>query len=254
MDFSLQYLPQTAFGLFLIFSRIGPLVMMLPAIGEHSVPMQSRLAFAVLLTICLYPVVIGKVPEVPTSLFGLLSLSLKEAIIGFAFGSLIKLIASGLQVAGNVISFQSGLSFAQTADPMTGLSDTVFSSFLMMLGTLMVLMLDLHHLLIGAMYDSYMMFPPGEAFSIAPFSQGALKIVAGAFKIGIQMSMPFIVFGLVFFLGLGILSRLIPQIQVFFIAMPANIFLGLILFAVLLSAMMSWYLNYYEATVIDLMR
>ncbi len=254
MEISLQYLPQTVFGLFLIFSRIGPLVMMLPAIGEHSVPMRSRLAFALLLTVCMYPVVIGKIPEVPTSLFSLVTLSLKEALIGFALGGLVKLISSGLQVAGNVISFQSGLSFAQTADPMSGLTDTVFSSFLMVLGTVMILVLDLHHLLIGAMYDSYMMFPPGEAVAVGPFSSGALKIVAGAFKIGVQIATPFIVFGLVFFLGLGILSRLIPQIQVFFIAMPANIYLGLVLFAVLLGAMMSWYMNYYEAAIIDLMR
>ena len=226
MDFSLQYLPQTAFGLFLIFSRIGPLVMMLPAIGEHSVPMQSRLAFAVLLTICLYPVVIGKVPEVPTSLFGLLSLSLKEAIIGFAFGSLIKLIASGLQVAGNVISFQSGLSFAQTADPMTGLSDTVFSSFLMMLGTLMVLMLDLHHLLIGAMYDSYMMFPPGEAFSIAPFSQGALKIVAGRLKSAFKCPCRLLCLVWCFFLVLAFSLGLFRKFRCFSLRCRPIFFLG----------------------------
>ncbi len=82
-----------------------------------------------------------------------------------------------------------------------------------------------------------------------PFSEAAVKTVANAFKIGVQLSTPFIVFGLVFFLGLGILSRLIPQIQVFFIAMPANIYLGVLLFALLLGAMMTWYLAYYEAAI-----
>lgn len=254
MEIGLDYLPQTAFAMFLIFARIGPLVMMLPAIGEHSVPMRSRLAFALLLSLCLYPTVIETMPALPTGIFGLLVLSFKEAFIGFAFGGLVKLISSGLQVAGNVISFQSGLSFAQTADPMSGVSDSIFSSFLMMLGAVMILVMDLHHLLIGAMYDSYMMFPPGGTVAIAPFSDGALKIVAGAFKIGVQIATPFIVFGLVFFLGLGILSRLIPQIQVFFIAMPANIYLGLLLFGLLLGAMMSWYMSYYEAAIVDLMR
>lgn len=118
----------------------------------------------------------------------------------------------------------------------------------------MILNMDLHHLLIGAMYDSYMLFPPQAAISIAPFSDAALEIVANAFKIGVQIATPFLVFGLVFFLGLGILSRLIPQIQVFFIAMPANIYVGVLLFALLLGAMMSWYLTYYEAVVINLMR
>ena len=254
MTISLASTQVTLFALFLVFARVGPLVMMLPGIGEHTVPMRSRLAFAVLLTLCLYPIVIKHLPEVPTSLAGLIGLSFKEMLIGFAFGGLIKLISSGLQVAGNVISFQSGLSFAQTADPMTGLSDTVFSSFLMMLGTVLILTMDLHHLLIAAMYDSYMLFPPKEALSIAPFSDAALSTVAQAFKIGVQISIPFIVFGLVFFLGLGILSRLIPQIQVFFIAMPANIYIGTLLFVLLLSAMMNWYLSYYEASIVNIMR
>ena len=69
-----------------------------------------------------------------------------------------------------------------------------------------------------------------------------------------QLSTPFIVFGLVFFLGLGILARLIPQIQVFFIAMPANIYIGTLLFLLLLGAMMNWYLSYYEASIVNIMR
>ena len=137
---------------------------------------------------------------------------------------------------------------------MSGRTDSVFSSFLFMLGTVMILVLDLHHVIITAMVESYMLFPPVEAVSVSPFSDAAVRTMAGAFKIGVQIATPFIVFGLVFFLGLGILSRLIPQIQVFFIAMPANIFLGLLLFALLLGAMMSWYLSYYEAAIINMMR
>lgn len=254
MTIDFGFLPATVFALFLIFARMGPLVMMLPGIGEHTVPMRSRLAFAVMLTICLYPAVNSLLPPMPTTLMGLVAASLKEALIGFAFGGLVKLLSSGLQVAGNVISFQSGLSFAQTADPMSGRTDSVFSSFLFMLGTVMILVLDLHHVIITAMVESYMLFPPVEAVSVSPFSDAAVRTMAGAFKIGVQIATPFIVFGLVFFLGLGILSRLIPQIQVFFIAMPANIFIGLLLFALLLGAMMSWYLSYYEAAIINMMR
>ncbi|GJL98978.1 MAG: flagellar biosynthetic protein FliR [Methyloligella sp.] len=254
MTFSLEYLPATAFAVFLIFSRIGPLVMMLPGIGEASVPMRSRLAFAVMLTLVLYPVVVGKIPPLPSSLTGLIGASMKEMVIGFSFGAIIKILSTGIQVAGNVIAFQAGLSFAMTADPTTGRSDSVFSSFLMMLSTVMIFAMDLHHLIIAAMYDSYMMFPPGAPFEIAVFSDAALLTVASIFKIGVQLSTPFIVFGLVFFLGLGILSRLIPQIQVFFIAMPANIYIGTLLFVLLLSAMMNWYLSYYEASIVNLMR
>lgn len=254
MTITFDYLPATAFSLFIIFARIGPMVMILPGIGEHSIPMQIRLAFALMLTVCIYPIVVGKLPPLPTSLMGLVGMMLQELLIGFAFGGLIKLIASGLQVAGNVISFQSGLSFAQTADPMTGRTDSVFSSFLMVLGTTMILVMDLHHLIIGAIYDSYMMFPVNGALDVPLFSNAALMIVAGAFKIGVQLATPFIVFGLIFFLGLGVLARLIPQIQVFFIAMPANIYIGMLLFALLLGAIMQWYLNYYETSLTNFLK
>ena len=77
-------------------------------------------------------------------------------------------------------------------------------------------------------------------------AQMAIEAVAGAFVIGVQMWAPFIVFGLVFYLGLGILGRLMPQLQVFFIAMPATIAVGLVLFALLLAMMMGWYLMHFE--------
>ncbi|MDB5563321.1 MAG: FliR, partial [Hyphomicrobiales bacterium] len=80
----------------------------------------------------------------------------------------------------------------------------------------------------------------------------AIKAIAGAFIVGLQMSAPFIVFGLVFSLGLGLLSKLMPQLQVFFIMMPANILMGVILFALLLSMMMGWYLTHFESTLATL--
>ena len=77
-------------------------------------------------------------------------------------------------------------------------------------------------------------------------AQMALQSAAAAFVIGIQMSAPFIVLGLVFYLGMGILARMMPQLQVFFVAMPATIWVGLMLLALLLSMMMGWYLTHFE--------
>ena len=87
------------------------------------------------------------------------------------------------------------------------------------------------------------------ALPAGDFSIMALSLISGAFRIGLQMSAPFIVFGLIFYLGIGVLARLIPQIQIFFIAMPANIFLSLILFMLLLSSMMMAYLAYFTRAV-----
>ena len=77
-------------------------------------------------------------------------------------------------------------------------------------------------------------------------AQMAVQSAASAFVIGVQMSAPFIVLGLVFYLGMGLLARMMPQLQVFFVAMPASIWVGLILVAFLLAMMMGWYLTHFQ--------
>jgi flagellar biosynthetic protein FliR len=80
---------------------------------------------------------------------------------------------------------------------------------------------------------------------IGDFAQVAVQTLTSGFRIAMQLAGPFLVFGLIFYLGVGVLSRLIPQVQVFFLAMPLNIMLGLILFMLLLSTMMLWFLEYF---------
>ena len=250
MTLTFDFLPATAFAFFLIFARIGPMVMVLPGIGDRMVPVQVRLIFALTLTLVLYPIILPKLPSLPNFFGHMSQILIGEIIIGLAIGILVRMIAAGLQIAGTVISFQSGLSFAQTVNVSTGGSEAIFSSFLTMLAITIIFTMDLHHLILMAMYDSYTMFPPNTPWPIGDFNITALEILAGSFRIGLQISTPFIIFGLIFFLGLGILSRFIPQIQVFFIAMPANIFLGFLLFAILISSMMVWYLQYYETALL----
>jgi flagellar biosynthesis protein FliR len=93
------------------------------------------------------------------------------------------------------------------------------------------------------MHDSYAMFMPGEAPPVGDAAQLILKVFASAFKAGIQISAPFLVFAIVFNLGLGILSRLMPQLQIFFLAMPASIMLGTLILAVSIGVMMNVFLR-----------
>jgi flagellar biosynthetic protein FliR len=110
----------------------------------------------------------------------------------------------------------------------------------------MVFTADLHHLLFAAMRDSYLMFRPGQMLPVGDFAQMMVGIVGGAFKVGLQLAAPFVVFGLIFNLGQGVLSRLMPQVQIFFVSMPANIYLGFVLLMLLLTPIMMWYLDYFS--------
>jgi flagellar biosynthetic protein FliR len=99
-----------------------------------------------------------------------------------------------------------------------------------------------------------MLFKPGQLLPLESFAQMALQTIAGSFKIGLQMSAPFLVFGLVFYLGIGLLSRLMPQVRIFFVAMPGNILLGFVLFTLLLSTMMMWFFDYFGESMNEFVR
>src|SRR5581483_8393955 len=119
-----------------------------------------------------------------------------------------------------------------------GQQGILLGNFLSVLGITMVFATDMHHLVIAGLNDSYTLFRPGEIPLMGDVAAAVTGVAASAFRIGIQLAAPFLVFGLLFNLGLGVLSRLMPQMQVFFIGMPLSILLGLFLLLLVLSAMM----------------
>jgi flagellar biosynthetic protein FliR len=245
----LSFLPQVAFTFLLIFARLGGIMMLAPGIGESSVPVRLRLAFSLTLALMFYPVLSNQFGAAPLTMAGGLMLFGYELLVGLFLGITTRLMLSALSLAGTVIAFQTGLAFAQNVDPAQGTQGALFGNFLTILALTMIFTSDLHHVLIAGIISSYDMLPPGGAFMIGDAAQVVLKTVADSFRIGMQISTPFLVFGFVFYFGLGVLSKLMPQLQVFFVAMPLNILLGYLLFAVLLGAMMIWFLDYYETSI-----
>jgi flagellar biosynthetic protein FliR len=243
----LNWLPQTAFLFMLIFARIGTILMLIPALGEQAIPPQMRLTFALAFTLVLLPLLSSSLPPLPNDLGPIGLLLLHEIAVGLILGGITRIIVMATEVAGAIIAFQTGLSVAQAADPtQAGIQGAVIGNFLSMLGVTLIFATDLHHLALSAMVHSYRMISPTDPLMFGDAAQMALKAVAGAFILGVQMAAPLIVFGLVFNIGLGILARLMPALQVYFLSMPANIGVGLLLFAILLATMMGWYLTHVQ--------
>lgn len=247
MQLTVTWLPQTALVFMLIFARLGTMLMLMPGFGASGIPVRVRLSFALLFTLVMYPLIAEAYPAFPLNTYGALVMLGHELAVGFILGGVARLVMSAAQVAGATIAYQSGLAFAQSADPSAGgVQGAMIGNFIAVLGIALIFATDLHHLVLAGVYGSYELFTPTSELMLADAGQMALDTVAGSFRVGVQMAAPFIVFGLVFYLGLGILARLMPQIQVFFIAMPANISLGLLLLALLLVMMMGWYLGHIE--------
>jgi flagellar biosynthesis protein FliR len=247
-----SYLPALAAAFMLVFARVGTMVMLLPGLGELSVPSRVRLAIALLLTAVLLPLHRSAYQIDLKSLGPVLVMLGQELMIGAVLGLVARLAISALQTAGSVIAQQMGLGFVTAIDPTQGQQGMIVGNFLTILGITMVFATDLHHLVITALNDSYTLFQPGEMAAAGDVAALFTRTTATAFRIGVQLAAPFLVFGLVFNLGLGVLSRLMPQMQVFFIGMPLSILAGFLILILVIGAMMGTFLDYLQGVLLEL--
>jgi flagellar biosynthesis protein FliR len=253
MRLDVSLLPALAAAFMLVFARVGAMVMLMPALGEENIPMRVKLSIALLLTLVLLPLHRAAYHIDMTSLSGLLVLMLHEIVIGIILGATARVTLSALQVAGSVIAQQMGLGFVTSVDPTQGQQGVLVGNFLTMLGITMLFATDSHHLVIAALSDSYKIFAPGESMLTGDVASLATQAFAAAFKIGLQLSAPFLVFGLVFNIGLGVLARLMPQMQVYFVGAPLSILAGFLILAIVLAAMMGTFLDYFIRVMHDMM-
>lgn len=246
-------LPEVTVLFLLIFARLGALVMLMPALGEQAIPSRIRLAFALMLALVFYPMLSGRLPQgLADDLPRLLVAMVSELLVGLSFGLIARMLLSAAQTAGASIASAVGLGFAQTVDPSMGQQGAIVGSFISLTGMAMIFATDLHHVALAGIADSYTMFPPGEMLPVDDLRDAALTTAAESFRVGVQISAPFMVFGLIFNLGLGVLSKLMPQLQVYFLSMPISIFVGLVLVALLTTTMMGWYLGHVETGLMRL--
>jgi flagellar biosynthetic protein FliR len=228
------------------------MLMLLPGLGELNLPVRVRLTVGLLLAALLLPLHQSAYRLDLNSFAPMIGMLGTELFIGAVLGMSVRLIMSSLQVAGAVIAQQMGLGFVTAVDPSQGQQNVIVGNFLAMLGVTLIFATDMHHLVIAALNDSYQLFAPGEVPLLGDVAALTTRSVATAFRIGIQLSAPFLVFGLLFNLGLGVLSRLMPQMQVFFVGLPLSIMLGLLIFMVVLGAIMTTFLAGVENVLLRL--
>jgi flagellar biosynthesis protein FliR len=252
MRIDISLLPALAATFMLVFARVGAMVMLLPGLGESNIPVRIKIAIAVLLTLIILPLHRADYHIDLGSMASLVVMMVYEILIGVVLGATARVTLAALQVAGAVIAQQLGLGSVTSVDPTQGQQGVVIGNFLTLLGVTMLFATDSHHLVIAALNDSYSIFSPGEVVPSGDVAALATRAFAAAFKIGMQLAAPFLVFGLVFNIGLGVLARLMPQMQVYFVGVPLSILAGFLIFAVVLTAMMGTFLDYFIAVMHDM--
>jgi flagellar biosynthetic protein FliR len=250
---TLRLLPEYAALFMLVLARVGALVMLMPGIGDRAIPARARLALALLLTLMLVPVVRQQITVNPADPAAYIGLAIGEVLIGLMLGAALRVTLSAMQIAGVIVAQQIGLSVAATIDPASGSQNPSIATFLVLLATAMIFATDMHHLAIRGVVDSYRMIAPGGLPETGDAAQFIVRTFASAFLVGVQISAPFLVFAIVFNLGLGVLSRLMPQLQIFFLALPATILIGTLILLAAMGVMAAVFLQHLQAMFAQLL-
>lgn len=246
-----EVLPAEAFGFLLVSVRLVALVMIMPVLGDQSIPGRIRGALGFLIALVIYVPVRDKLPPMPDNVLMLIVLMIRELMIGVIMGLATRIMLTATHTAGTVIAFQTGLSAAQSFDPSQGSQGVLVGSFLTLIAITLIVVTDLHHLMIMGMAHSYTKFPVGMGIAYQDFAQVIVHYVSNAFLLGFHLAAPFIAYGMIFNLGLGLTARLIQGFQVFFVGMPINIFLGFSLLMILMASIMGLFLERYQELLLD---
>lgn len=230
----------------MIFTRIGTALMLLPGFGGQTVTVRIRLLLSLSICLVLLPVIGNLYPALPPRLGGLARLIFGEVMVGVYLGVLVQVLMSALHVGGTFISFQIGLTNAFSFDAVAQQQSSTVTAFLNTIGLTAVFLTDLHHLMLRALVDSYALFHPGADLPLGDFIETLALTLTASFSFAIQLAAPLLAFGLIFYAALGLMSRLSPQIQVFFIALPLQLIGGLGMLMVALPLMVMLFLRWFE--------
>jgi flagellar biosynthetic protein FliR len=216
------------------------------------VPATFRLSVALLVALALAPSIAPTVPAQPGAPLAVAALILQEVVIGLCFGAAARAVMSALAVAGSAAGMATSLSMAQQIDPTMQENGATLGVLVGLIGLVLIFAAGLHLAMLEATVESYTRFPPGSFPFVGDLAALHVASVAQGFALGIQIAAPVIVFSLVFNVGIGLVGKLIPQVQVFFIAQPAVVLLGLAVFAIGFAAGVEVWLQAYATFVDDI--
>lgn len=238
-----QFLISELFAFLLVFGRLGSALMLMPGFGEQYVAPRVRLLLAVFFSMALAPAL--TLPPLPGSVGALFILLFSEILVGLFIGGITRMLISAMHITGSIIAYQSSLSSALTTD-IAGFSgqDTSLGNLLSMTAVVLLFVTDLHHVMLRGLAESYTLFLPGQFPLVEDLASHATSTMTGAFHMAMQLSAPNIVIGLMLYLGAGILSRLMPNMQIFFIMMAPQLLLSFFILMVTISAIMLWYMDF----------
>ena len=242
-----DYLSTNIYQFMLVSIRVSAALMSMPGIGGALLQARGRLWIGMSFSLVILPVVAPTLPVMPHQPAALFLLILGEIIIGLFLGAVTQALIASVDMAGTFVGFQTGMTNAFSFDAISQQQSQLLTAFLNTVALTVIFASDMHHQMLKAITQSYDVFPPGQPLMLADFSTTLAHLATHSFDMGMRMAAPVLVFGLVFQSGMGLLSRLVPQMQIYFVAMPLQLLLGLWMLMLGLPMMMAMFLEDFAA-------
>lgn len=214
----------------LVLLRVGALIGTMPLFGERLVPVRVKAGLALVIAILLFPTVSASLPPVSNDFLPLLFRMMSETMIGAALGFAARLIFAAAQLAGEMIGFQIGFSVANVIDPVSSMHVSLVGQFQYLFAVLIFLITNSHHVFFAAIADSFRIVPLLAFHVSGDFMALIMSLCREMFVLSVKLSIPVIAVILFTNVGLGIVARTVPQINIFVVGFPLQITVGLIFF------------------------
>jgi flagellar biosynthetic protein FliR len=235
----LASLPTWAFAFVLVMARIGAAMMLLPGLGEAEPPAMLRVGLSFGVTMLLLPGIAPSVPAVPEAGIQAGFMIAAEIITGLWLGWLARLLVLALPIAGQFISYMLGVANVLQPDPELGGQATPVARLFAVVAPLAILVSGLYALPLAALAGSYQLIPPGAMLPAADTTETAVRATGTAFTLAIRLASPFLLVAIVWHVAIGMLARLVPRLQVYFVVMPGQILGGIVMLIVLATSLLA---------------
>lgn len=219
----------------LVLSRIAGIFSAIPVFGGQTIPQRIKAVIILMVTLVCFPVISVSLTEVPSDVFTLALLALREIMVGITLGFVTRIIFSAVEFSGQIIGMQMGFTISSIIDPSQGTQTQIMSVLQTLFATLLFLSMNIHHLFIQTIVDSFRIIPLGGWHINSEIISFLIRSTADIMILGVRLAAPVMVALLLTSITLGIMARAFPQMNVFMVSMPLNIGIGFVVLGITLT-------------------
>ncbi|MBW2615690.1 MAG: flagellar biosynthetic protein FliR [Deltaproteobacteria bacterium] len=229
---------------FLILIRVSVILFMFPFFSSRVIPVLAKAGLALIISIILFPVIDNKPFQFPNTLCGMFQMVTGELIIGMILGLLVQIIFEGVRMMGQVVGFQTGFAITNILDPQSGMQVSILSNMAFLVAMVSFLILNGHHILLNAIRESFEIINVGSLSLDRRIFQEIVHAAGDMFVIALKIGAPAIAALLFVKVAFGLITKLIPQMNIMIVAFPVQIVMGLIFFGICLNVLLAFMETY----------